>query len=361
MGIGCKLFETYGNLLEAPRNQSLAHCVAEDMRMGSGIAVNFRRKFGHVGELLDQCIKVGGVAVLKLDGRCIFYLVTKLYSYGKPELNDLFSSLKEMRFHCERENIKYLSIPKLGCGLDRLTWNEVKTAILEAFTGLNIKINPKSYYFKRNAVYIERCNYNLTAFFNKAVILLFGTEDSHFMSASSVHLLKGLNEYRNYLRLCKMIGHNVEIRHARIQPIFGLIVKETSRDDFSYANFETCLLELCSEIEERHIQRIAFEEFGDKITMEKVITVIKHVFENTEIKVFICKKPYYQNPSFVPSTYSERRYAHPYKDRYMTIFTRGFNDKLAYAYVTPTTYQLCSVLCGTRRTFGLPACHMTAI
>jgi hypothetical protein len=34
--------EVDGDLFEAPKEYSLAHCVATDMRMGSGIAVNFR-------------------------------------------------------------------------------------------------------------------------------------------------------------------------------------------------------------------------------------------------------------------------------------------------------------------------------
>jgi hypothetical protein len=34
--------EVTGDLFEAPKEFSLAHCVASDMRMGSGIAVNFR-------------------------------------------------------------------------------------------------------------------------------------------------------------------------------------------------------------------------------------------------------------------------------------------------------------------------------
>lgn len=34
--------EMSGDLFTSPKEWSLAHCVATDMRMGSGIAVNFR-------------------------------------------------------------------------------------------------------------------------------------------------------------------------------------------------------------------------------------------------------------------------------------------------------------------------------
>lgn len=34
--------EKFGDLFEAPEDNALAHCVAEDMSMGSGIATTFR-------------------------------------------------------------------------------------------------------------------------------------------------------------------------------------------------------------------------------------------------------------------------------------------------------------------------------
>ncbi|PNI77190.1 OARD1 isoform 1, partial [Pan troglodytes] len=49
--------------------------ISEDCRMGAGIAVLFKKKFGGVQELLNQQKKSGEVAVLKRDGRYIYYLV----------------------------------------------------------------------------------------------------------------------------------------------------------------------------------------------------------------------------------------------------------------------------------------------
>ena len=43
-----------GDLFSCPGTASLAHCVSADMRMGKGIAVEFKKRYGHVEELKEQ-------------------------------------------------------------------------------------------------------------------------------------------------------------------------------------------------------------------------------------------------------------------------------------------------------------------
>ena len=43
-----------GDLFSCPDTASLAHCVSADMRMGKGIAVEFKERYGHVDELKKQ-------------------------------------------------------------------------------------------------------------------------------------------------------------------------------------------------------------------------------------------------------------------------------------------------------------------
>uniref|UniRef100_A0A3B3WLT1 Macro domain-containing protein n=1 Tax=Poecilia mexicana TaxID=48701 RepID=A0A3B3WLT1_9TELE len=64
-----------GDLFSCPRDESLAHCISEDCRMGAGIAVMFKKKFGRVSELKDQKKLPGQCAVLAHDQRFIYYLV----------------------------------------------------------------------------------------------------------------------------------------------------------------------------------------------------------------------------------------------------------------------------------------------
>jgi hypothetical protein len=125
--------EVLGCLFSAPEHVSLAHCVAEDFTMGRGIAVMFRNKFNSKEYLLSQGKHKGDVAVLKLDSRCIFYLITKEVSYGKPTLLCLENSLLQLRNLCRQMNIHHLAMPKIGSGLDLLHWPDVKHKIMDIF------------------------------------------------------------------------------------------------------------------------------------------------------------------------------------------------------------------------------------
>jgi O-acetyl-ADP-ribose deacetylase (regulator of RNase III) len=90
--------------------------------------------------LLDQRARVGHIAVLEHEGRFIYYLVTKKYSQEKPSFDALVSSLEKMRNHCAEHNVKHVAMPRIGCGLDRLEWKEVKPKIEETFSDLDISI-----------------------------------------------------------------------------------------------------------------------------------------------------------------------------------------------------------------------------
>ncbi|XP_018569525.1 putative uncharacterized protein DDB_G0282133 isoform X2 [Anoplophora glabripennis] len=136
--------EIQQDLFEMPKDYSLGHCVAEDMRMGSGIAVTFKREFKQMECLLDQRQKQGGLAVLEDEGkegtRYIYYLITKRESTGKPTYEKFWSSLQKMRNHIRENDVKKLAIPRLGCGLDRLEWDRVKHMIEFLFRDVDVKI-----------------------------------------------------------------------------------------------------------------------------------------------------------------------------------------------------------------------------
>lgn len=118
----------------------LAHCVSEDLRMGAGIALQFRQKIKRVSELKEQKKTKGDVAVLKEEKRFIYYLITKDKYYQKPSYENLKLSLIKMREHMDKNNIKSLSIPKIGCGLDKFDWNKVLEIIKEVLWNIDISV-----------------------------------------------------------------------------------------------------------------------------------------------------------------------------------------------------------------------------
>lgn len=110
--------------------------------MGKGIAETFKELFGGVDELMAQRKNVGDVAVLDDNGRYIYYLVTKFKYHNKPTYSSLRSSLEAMRKHCLENKVTNISMPMIGCGLDKLKWDIVYNILGDVFkdTGLTITV-----------------------------------------------------------------------------------------------------------------------------------------------------------------------------------------------------------------------------
>uniref|UniRef100_A0A8C9U6U1 O-acyl-ADP-ribose deacylase 1 n=1 Tax=Scleropages formosus TaxID=113540 RepID=A0A8C9U6U1_SCLFO len=131
-----------GDLFTCPPHEALAHCISEDCRMGAGIAVEFKKRFGGVEELKAQKKRTGECAVLKRDSRVVYYLVTKRKASQKPTYDSLRRSLEAMRVHCIQNGVTSISMPRIGCGLDRLDWRQVSVMVEEVFrdTGVSITV-----------------------------------------------------------------------------------------------------------------------------------------------------------------------------------------------------------------------------
>lgn len=115
----------------------VAHCVSADFKMGAGIAVPIRKKF-NLGGMTRQ---FGSPQV----GSCCYHnnvlnLITKGKYYGKPSMNSMYAALVDMRECIERHGITQVVMPKIGSGLDRLSWPKVREAIHEVFENVEVEI-----------------------------------------------------------------------------------------------------------------------------------------------------------------------------------------------------------------------------
>ncbi|XP_057685504.1 ADP-ribose glycohydrolase OARD1 [Corythoichthys intestinalis] len=135
-----RLNYTTGDLFSCPTDETLAHCISEDCRMGAGIAVMFKRRFSGVEELKGQKKLVGQCAVLKRGQRFVYYLITKKKVSQKPTYDNLRRSLEDMREHCIKNGVTRISMPRIGCGLDRLKWERVSEILEETFAATDISI-----------------------------------------------------------------------------------------------------------------------------------------------------------------------------------------------------------------------------
>lgn len=136
-----KIHELIGDLFTCAPSASLAHCISRDVKMGKGIAVSFKEKFGGVEDIKNQRKRIGEVAILSRNNRFIYYLITKENYWHKPTYEDLQRSLENMKKHMQENNVSSLAIPKLGCGLDGLLWPKVKKMLYEIFSDMDLNIS----------------------------------------------------------------------------------------------------------------------------------------------------------------------------------------------------------------------------
>ncbi len=126
--------------------KSLAHCVSADLEMSKGIAKEFDERFGNKDVLHEQFVQPGGVAILDSlyhggdEKTFVYYLVTKKKYFQKPKLHILRLSLECMRNHALKNNVDIISMPRIGTGLDKLDWRNVKQTLFEVFENTGIKI-----------------------------------------------------------------------------------------------------------------------------------------------------------------------------------------------------------------------------
>lgn len=113
------------------------HCISADFAMSGGIAVPMAKKFS-LRNALSCFYNVKSPTCIFVNN--VMNLITKDNVWDSPTYKSLTASLVKCREICEEEGIKYLAMPKIGCGIDRLEWFTVKTLIKEVFKDTDIDI-----------------------------------------------------------------------------------------------------------------------------------------------------------------------------------------------------------------------------
>jgi len=134
-----KLIEKKMNLFEVDDKYYFVHCISADFAMGAGIAVEFNKRFSMRARLRTRFGHKTDFPKTVLVYK-VFNLITKAKYYDKPTYQTIEKTIVEMKDICEQESIKYLAMPKIGCGLDRLSWGKVREIIKEQFNDTDIEI-----------------------------------------------------------------------------------------------------------------------------------------------------------------------------------------------------------------------------
>ena len=135
-----EIIHKIGNLFES--KVSLAHCISSDFKMSAGIARSFNCKFPYNFPESTS----SPLFVQQLDGRFTYQLVTKKRFFQKPTYDSLRKSLEAMTNHANKHRVTQISMPKAGCGLDRLEWQKVERLIKEicAQSSLTITVHDQN-------------------------------------------------------------------------------------------------------------------------------------------------------------------------------------------------------------------------
>ena len=138
--------EFRGDLFTSMDN--LCHCVSSDMHMGKGIATVFKRKWGVPTHKYDNGTiyraygwQIGDVGIIQDQAvggdttpRYILYLVTKSRYWEKPTYDAIRKCLGKI------SSLDSISMPKIGCGLDRLEWGSVSTIIEDMMPDTDVRV-----------------------------------------------------------------------------------------------------------------------------------------------------------------------------------------------------------------------------
>lgn len=112
------------------------HCISSDYALGAGIAKEFKARYKLTADKLIAGKVKSNVSIV---GN-VFNLITKKLYWQKPTYGSLENALNELKICCTSMGVKKLIMPKIGCGLDRLSWGKVRNMIKDKFKDTDINI-----------------------------------------------------------------------------------------------------------------------------------------------------------------------------------------------------------------------------
>ena len=127
---------------------SAANCVGV---MGGGVAKAIKDKFPWCYDpykiaCKEGVLKPGAIFVVKLNVfpekkyPQIIHLSTKDHWKGHSQLEWVDSGCQELRKYIEANQIESIAIPRLGCGLGGLVWDDVRPTMERNFADMDCKI-----------------------------------------------------------------------------------------------------------------------------------------------------------------------------------------------------------------------------
>lgn len=123
------------DLLDMPVYYNIAHCIPADLTAYGSTAHRINAVYDLVNLLKDDYMgggsfpDVGDVDYMKN----VFTLFATSKKYARPSMEDLRKCVANLAKECVDLSVMYLAMPRIGCGHNKLNWNEVRNMICEEF------------------------------------------------------------------------------------------------------------------------------------------------------------------------------------------------------------------------------------
>lgn len=122
---------------------ALCHCISSDFALGAGIA----KKFAQMGvkkqlrdSFTNEWQRIGYCLITETNGVVVGNLVTKQRYFHKPTLETLRQALEDFREQALQYGLRKIAMPKIGCGLDKLQWEDVREIIQDVLKDTDFEV-----------------------------------------------------------------------------------------------------------------------------------------------------------------------------------------------------------------------------
>lgn len=149
-----KLKECEGDLFHIVDNETyFAQGISADFVMKKGISVKFNMDYNNqenliakYGDYLKKWDEVNdGCAGFCILEDKVLNLVIKRNYRDEPSLIAVSMAFFEMRKYIIKHDIKVITMPQIGCGLEGLEWNDVRRQLEVALADLDVTVKVYTY------------------------------------------------------------------------------------------------------------------------------------------------------------------------------------------------------------------------
>lgn len=128
------------NLLNVPIIYKVAQAINADLSFSPKGLTGLMNKYFNIGEQLLDYVNVEWETGDVIPTGSVYNLLTKNNKDDCATYDNVKLCLENLRDICYRDNTKYLAIPKIGCGRDKLNFTKVLYLICDIFGNTDIQV-----------------------------------------------------------------------------------------------------------------------------------------------------------------------------------------------------------------------------